>query len=75
MYYVFYRCEDEVGFHEMTQKALEKFINDFDDDPPNFLDSADDIDLAYFPNDSCLIIEGNIKTPKRKTVVTRWEIK
>lgn len=78
-YFVLTSTEDGTSISEgMTKGQLDKFIQELIDDgyEPNFLSKIPVSDKGYWhvPDNSFLIIKGEIVVPKKKDVITKWEV-
>ena len=76
-YFVIHRSEDEPNFRVFDRSGLKKALEDGDDGVlhgKDIIEKAGDIDLEYFPENSVLIIKGEVVVPRAKKTVVEFDL-
>ena len=75
MYFVIHGDDGDVYIETLTKRKLEEYLNsDWYGTAPLFLDAIPDENALYWPQNSYLIIKGEIVKPVPENVVTKWRM-
>ena len=69
----YYKIYNSDGDTYVTETTKEEILRGLDEEEYDCMDSIDDSDTNYWGEDH-LIIKGEIVTPRKKEVVTKYDI-
>jgi len=74
MYYMISANDGDIDVVELDKDDIAKAMADALDDDVTFLSSVPIPDPQYWPDNSSLIIKGEIVVPKPKTTITEYVV-